>query len=162
MSAILYHDRKDWDYRETVIGETATENNASLRARLTDLEITANYLNSHQSDEMWRVVITTPSNTTIIKATNSSPHNKQDITIKFLTKLGELMDTHPNTSIQLLWLPRDAPFVGFKRARQLALEAIHTAVLNPEDEPHTIKNHRKTMKQEAIAKPPDGCTHSMF
>jgi hypothetical protein len=46
----------------------------------------------------------------------------------------------------LLWLPRTIPFVGFKRAKQLALEAIRTAEPNPDDDPHTIERQKKKTK----------------
>jgi hypothetical protein len=37
--------------------------------------------------------------------------------------------THLDTDIRLSWLPKSALFIGFKRARQLVLEAICTAKL---------------------------------
>jgi hypothetical protein len=49
--------------------------------------------------------------------------------LECLGRIGELLDAHPNLNIRLLWLPRSIPPVGFKRAKQLALEAIHTADL---------------------------------
>jgi hypothetical protein len=86
-------------------------------------------------------------------------------------------------NIRLLWLPRAIPSVGFKRAKQLALEAIHTADLRDIEEPHSIKNQKQKTKQAAIAtwserwheaprsslayqtaltKPPDGRPHPTF
>ena len=93
------------------------------------------------------------------------------------------MDTYPNLNITLLWLPRKIPFVGFKRAKQLALEAICMAEPKPNDEPHTIKHLKKKTKENTIAKwtehwhstphtllayrtaltkPPDGRLHPTF
>jgi hypothetical protein len=61
------------------------------------------------------------------------------------------MTLYPNLNIQLLWLPRNTPFVGFRRAKQLALEAVHTAEPSPDEEPHTIKYQKKKTKEAAIA-----------
>ena len=93
------------------------------------------------------------------------------------------MDTYPNLSIRLLWFPRKIPFVGFKRAKQLAFEAICTAVLDEIDEPYSIKNQKKKTEEDAIAswaehwhqmpctsltyqtaltEPPDGNPHPTF
>jgi hypothetical protein len=74
----------------------------------------------------------------------------QEESIRILKRLSLILDSHPNTNIVLLWLPRKAPFVGFKRTKQLALEAIRTT--NPDDitEPHTINSQRETTKDAAI------------
>jgi hypothetical protein len=49
--------------------------------------------------------------------------------------------THLDTDIRLSWLPKSAPFIGFKRARQLVLEAIRTAELTTVDE---LRTKRRT------------------
>ena len=59
--------------------------------------------------------------------------------------------TFPNANIALLWLPRKIPFVGFKRAKQLALEAARIADLTNLIEPQTINNQKKESKDAAIA-----------
>ena len=62
-----------------------------------------------------------------------------------------LTHVHPTTNIVILWLPRKIPFIGFKRAKQLALEAICTADLTDIVEPHTINNQKESTKDAAIA-----------
>jgi hypothetical protein len=59
-----------------------------------------------------------------------------------MEKLDEILRTHPDINISLSWLPKTAPFVGFKRARQLALEAIRTAEATAAEEPHTYRKQR--------------------
>ena len=56
--------------------------------------------------------------------------------LECLNKLSTIFENYPNTNIRLLWLPRSIPFIGFRRAKQLALKSIHTAALITEDEPH--------------------------
>jgi hypothetical protein len=68
-----------------------------------------------------------------------------------LKKLSDIFETCPNTNIVFLWLPKKAPFVGFKRAKQLALEAIRTSNTMDITEPHTIKSQKKATKDAAIA-----------
>ncbi len=69
---------------------------------------------------------------------------------QLLTKIGELTNAHPNLSIRLLWLPRSIPFIGFRRAKQLALEAICIAPAEAAKEPCTIKNQKQKTREEAI------------
>jgi hypothetical protein len=82
------------------------------------------FLTTQQAEAQLEVIIASPSNLAISKVLNTSPHEEQDITIKCLGKIGEIITAYPNTNIKLLWLPRTTSFVGFKRAKQLALEAI--------------------------------------
>jgi len=60
----------------------------------------------------------------ISKTLDPSPHEEQETALQHLASLGELLTNYPNTRIRLQWLPRKGPFVGFRRAKQLALEAI--------------------------------------
>jgi ribonuclease HI len=182
-SAVLYHNGRDWKHLEKVLGESATEADAALKALSTALDLLSDFLSATHPVNPPRVVITTPSSFAINKALNPSPHDEQNISLECLTKIGELMDLFPVLNIQLLWLPRSSPFVGFKRAKQLALEAIRSAELTPELEPHTIKHQKKKTKEAATAswadrwhkaprtsliyrtaltKPPDGRTHPTF
>ena len=112
-----------------------------------------------------------------------SPHEEQAVSIDCLTKIGELTNTHPNLNIQLLWLPRSIPFVGFRRAKQLALEAICIAPAGAAEEPCMIKNQKQKTREKAITtwatqwhqapctslayrtaltKPPDSQAHPVF
>jgi hypothetical protein len=182
-SAVLYHLGRDWKHTEKVFGETVTEADAALRALTPALDVLADFLSTQQFEVPLKVFIASPSNCTISKALNTNPHHEQSVTIENVEKLGELLTAFPHVNIQLLWLPRSIPFVGFKRAKQLALEAIRTADPNPEEEPHTIKHQKQKTKQAAIAswakrwhesprtslayrtaltRPPDGRTHPIF
>ena len=49
-----------------------------------------------------------------------------------------------------MWLPRSIPFVGFKRAKQRALETIRTADIATLKEPHTIKCQKEDTKHQAV------------
>jgi hypothetical protein len=93
------------------------------------------------------------------------------------------MRSHPGLKVTIAWLPRNCPFIGFRRARQLALEAIRTADLEAVMEPQTIQSQKARAKQQAIqtwterwhqaprtsfayqtalTKPPDGRPHPTF
>ena len=65
-------------------------------------------------------------------------HEEQVVSLNCLKKIGTIIDSYLNVNIRLLWLPRSIAFIGFRRAKQLALKAIHTAVLNEDDELHSI------------------------
>ena len=81
-----------------------TENDTALRSLIPALDVLTDFLDM-----------------------NASPHEEQAVSIDCLRRIGELLDAHPNTNIWLLWLPRTIPSDGFKRAKQLTLEAIRTA-----------------------------------
>jgi len=51
-----------------------------------------------------------------------------------MQRIDEILCTHLDTDIRLSWLPKSAPFIGFKRATQLVLEAICMAKLTIVDE----------------------------
>lgn len=67
-------------------------------------------------------------------------------------KIEEILHAHPGTNMRLGWLPKTAPFVGFKRARQLAMEAIRTADADDVEELHTIRSQKAKTEEAAVAK----------
>ena len=68
-----------------------------------------------------------------------------------MKSLSVILTHHLNTNIVFLWLPRKITFIGFKRAKQQALEAIRIANLAKIIEPHTINNQKEATKEAAIA-----------
>jgi len=92
-----------------------------------------------------------PSEVAVKKALDASPHEEQEVSLLILRRLSTILDLHPNTNIALLWLPRKAPLIGYERAKQLALEAIRTAVPAEITEPNTISNQKEATKSAAIA-----------
>ena len=65
----------------------------------------------------------------VSRALDASPHEEQTISLENLRRIGDLLDSYPNMNIRLLLLYRNSLSVGFKRAKQLAFEAIRTADL---------------------------------
>ena len=66
-------------------------------------------------------------------------------------KIDNILHFHPNSTIHLLWLPKAISFVGFRRVKQLAMEAIQTADLEEVDKPHSI-NKQKCKTKVAVVK----------
>jgi hypothetical protein len=182
-SAVLYHNGRDWKHTEQILGEMVTTNDAALCSLIPALDILTDFTNTQGNDTQCNVLIFLSSNFAVSKALDASPHEEQATSIECLQKIGELLDTHPNMNIRLLWLPRTIPSVGLKRARQLAFEAIRTADLRGVEEPHSIKDQRQKTKeaaitawaerwhqaprsslayQTALTKPPDGRPHPTF
>jgi hypothetical protein len=131
-SAVLYHKGWDWRHRESVLGESATEADVVLKALSIALDLLLDFLTANHPTNLPRAMIATVSSFAINKVLNHSAHEEQNVSLECINKIGELLDSFPNLNIQLLWLPRSAPFIGFKRAKQLALEAIRTADLAPD------------------------------
>jgi len=78
------------------------------------------------------------------------PHEEQVVAIVHMERLGELLSAYPNLNIKLLWLPSKCPFIGFKRAKQLALEAIRTADITTTTETQSIRCQKANTQVEAI------------
>jgi len=112
-STVLYSKGRDWKHKEKVFGETVTENNAALQALILALELLHNFISSHEEDACHDALILLSSNYAIRKALNPSLHEEQSISLTCLGKIGELMDLYPNMTMQLFWLPRVIPFIGF-------------------------------------------------
>jgi hypothetical protein len=160
-----------------------TEADASLRTLHTGLNILTYFLGNLATRKENFITILIPSTAAINRALDASPHEGQKKSISVLRKLSDIFEAYPNTNIVFVWLPRKAPFVGFKRAKQLALEAIRTANTANIIKPHTITSQKKATKdaaitawtekwhqsphtskvyQTALTLPPDGKTHHTF
>jgi hypothetical protein len=182
-SAVLYHNGREWKHKERVFGETVTVNDTALRSFIPALDVLTDFLTTQPNNPQRNILIFLSSNLAVGRVLDASPHAEQAVSIECLARIGELLDAHPNVNIWLLWLPRTIPWVGFKRAKQLAFEAIRTADLRDVKEPHTINGQKKKTRETAIAawaerwhqaprsslaykialtRPPDGRPHPTF
>ena len=185
-SAVLYHEGRDFKHAERVYGESITETDTRIRALSPGLKLLADFLatqNAQQQDGPGEAILAFPHATPLKKTLDASPHEEQATAIEHITQLGEILQNHPNLNIKLLSLPRNVPFVGFRRAKQLALEAIRTANLDELTDPQTIKSQRERIESDvisrwaerwyqdphtslayrtALTKPPDGKPHPTF
>ena len=182
-SAVLYHEGRELQHAEEVLGESVTEADAHTRALTPGLNALTVFLATRPVQQHALIILLVPSNPALNKMLNASPHDEQAASIRHLKKLGELLSTYPHTQVRLQWLPTKVPFIGFLRARQLAFEAIRTAILTGPHEPPSIKKQKEATKRAAIAKwenryynnprtslafqtalrsPPEGKTHHTF
>jgi hypothetical protein len=141
-SAVLYHEGKEAGHKEQVSGETVTDSDMCIQSLGPGLEILAHFLNNQGTQKLDRVIIVLLSAAAIKRTLDASLHREQASVIRHLNQLGELLHAHPNLSIKLLWLPSTCNFVGCRRARQLTLEAIHTADLGLVNKPQTIAKQK--------------------
>ena len=149
-SAVLYHNRCKWKHIEKIFGEIVTEYDTALCSFILALDIIADFMHTQPNNSQHNILVFLSSNSAVNRVLDASPHEEQAASIESLKRIGELINAHLNLNIQLLWLPRTAPSVSFKRAKQLALEAIHTANLRDIEELHTIKDQKKKTKAAAI------------
>jgi len=154
-----------------------------IRAIQTALDALIPFLENPTTRKPKLITISLTSNTAIKKALDASPHEDQNESIIILKRLNNIVENFPDANFVFLWLPRKVPFVGFKRAKQLALEAIRTANTTNIIEPHTINKQKESTADTAITKwterwhqsphtskayqtaltaPPDGKTHHTF
>jgi ribonuclease HI len=182
-SAALYQGGKERNHTERSLGQTLTETDAALRSLHSGLDALTTFLDSDATQQQKLITITIESGVAINRALDASPHEDQGESLKILRRLSDFLERFPNANITLLWLPRKVPFVGFKRAKQLALEAARTANLNDVAEPQTINSQKKASRdavvttlierwhqspqtsmayRTALNAPPDGKTHHSF
>jgi hypothetical protein len=182
-SAALYREGRENHHAERVFGQTVTEQDITLRSLHSGLDTLTSLLDAHPAQQHKPINIALTSDSALKKALNASPHTDQAESIKLLGRLNELIDKYPELNITLLWLPKKSPFVGFRRTKQLALEAARTADLTNVIEPQTIDNQIKHAEHAAIkawttrynqaprtsmayrtalTTPPDGKTHHTF
>ena len=182
-SAVLYQGGKERRHCEKILGETVTEPDATLRSVQVGLDALSSLLESDTTHQRTLINISLASGTAVNRALDASPYDDQEESIGLLKRLSNLFERYPHANIVLIWLPRKAPFIGFRRAKQLALEAIRTASLADIIEPQTISNQKLKAREAAIAtwaeryyhsphtsliyrtaltKPPDGKTHHTF
>jgi hypothetical protein len=150
-SAALYQKGKEERHAERILGETVTEQDIMLRALHSEIDTLTSFLDTHPAEQHKLTTIASPSEAALKRALDASPHKDQAESIKILEKLDTLIDKYPDINITLLWLPKKSPFIGFQRARQLALEAVRTADLTNFNEPQTLGNQLKQAEHTAVA-----------
>jgi hypothetical protein len=182
-SAVLYHEGREHGHVETVFGEAITEADALTRALSPGLDALILLLTDRPAQHHVLAVFLIPSGPALNKTLDTSPHEEQATALDHIERLGELLTTFPNVQVRLQWLPRKVPFIGFRRARQLAFEAIRVADPREFHEPPSIKKLEETTKRAvisiwegryyvnprtsfayktAIQGPPDGKAHHTF
>ena len=152
-SAVIYHEGRDFKHVERVYGETIMENDTRIRSLSPGLDVLTDFLSSQSTWNHSRpreVLLTFPHSMPIRKMLDTSPHKEQATTIKHLEQIGEILHSYPSLNIKLLSLPRGISFVGFKRAKQLAMEAIRMANINEIRKPQTIRNQKDEAERTAI------------
>ena len=109
-----------------------TDADTSLLALSLGLEALSDFLHNQDPDPpvQGTVVILTSAAAAIGRALDATPHDGQTTSIQCIRSIEDTLRAHPNLNIRLGWLPKAAPFVGCKSARQLALEAVRTAALD--------------------------------
>jgi hypothetical protein len=182
-AAVLYHEGRELRHAEVVFGESITESDAMIRSLSPALDLLTHFLAARPAHAHTPINILVPSALIISKALDASPHEEQGAALRHLEKLSELFLSHPTANIKLQWLPRKSHFIGFRRVKQLAFEAIRVADLATIEEPHTIRQQKTHTKAEAftvwggryyqaphtsmshktaLQGPPDGLPHPTF
>lgn len=150
-SATLYHKGKESRHVEKVFGEAVTEADVRIRALTPGLEAIAHHLANKPTQTHESFTILLSSSQALGRTLDPSTHEEQEVSLQHLRSLGEILNAFPNTNVILQWLPKKIPFVGFRRAKQLAMEAIRTAETANLEDPPTIRKQQKEARDAAIA-----------
>jgi hypothetical protein len=110
----LYQEGRERKHTERILGQSVTESNAILRSLHSGLDTLTTFLDDEPVHRSKLIIFTLALGTAINKALDSSPHENQEESLKILRRLSNLIDTFPNINITLMWLPRKAPFIGFR------------------------------------------------
>jgi hypothetical protein len=109
-----------------------------IRALSPALDLLTLFLASRPAHAHTPITILSPSTLAINRSLDASPHEEQASVLRHLEKLSELLTSYPGVNIRFQWLPRKSPFVRFRRAKQLAFEAIRVSDPTAIEEPHSI------------------------
>ena len=182
-AAVLYHEGRESDHAEKVSGETLTPLDTWTRALTPALDAIALHLATKPTLTQVSFKILFPSNLALHRMLDPSTHEEQVVALGHLEKFDELLTAYPSIDITLQWLPRKIHFAGFRRAKQLAFQAIRTAIPAEIEEPLSLKKQKELARDGAIAKwaerwhqaprtslayrtalhaPPDGRAHLTF
>ena len=183
-AAMLYHRGRERGHEVRVFGEAVTIIDTWTRALAPALEAIATLLSDTPAQTREHFKILLSSNAALCRTLDPSTHEEQEVSLRHLEKLGELLASYPEITITLQWLPRKILFAGFRRAKQKALSAIRTAApANSLDQPPSINKIKETARVGAIAEwaekwhmaprtslayrtalraPPDGRAHHTF
>ena len=149
-SATLYQRGKERRHLEKVFGESITVADTRTRALTPGLDAITLHLANKPTQRQETITILLSSSSALSRALDPSTHEEQETALHHLEALGKILNAFPNINVVLQWLPKKIPFVGFRRAKQLALEAIRTADAANLEDPQTIKNQKKTAREAAI------------
>ena len=149
--AVLYHEGREYGHAERNFGDSVTETDALIRSLTPGLDVLTTFLATKTPQYRSLIIFLIPSSPALNKMIDASTHEEQATSIRHLKILGELFLTYPNIEVRLQWLLRKVPFIGFRRAKQLAFETIRLA--DPADlrDPQSIKKQTDTVQRAAIA-----------
>ena len=150
-AAMLYHEGRESGHAESVFGESVTPADAWIRTLTPALDAITSHLTNKPAHTHETFMVLIPSNPALCRTLDPSIHEEQEVSLRHLEKLGEILNAHPNTDVILQWLPRKIHFAGFRRAKQMALNAIRTAVTADLRKLATIKKQKKTARDSATA-----------
>jgi hypothetical protein len=143
-AATLYHEGREFGHHEEVFGETVTEADAHICALASGLDTLTLFLNTRSTLTEATIFFVFPSDPALKRSLDTLPHEEQEASLDHISLF------HTHIIVRLQWLPKMAPFIGFRRSRQLAFEAIHTTDLTGLQKPQTIKSQKKATKDTAV------------
>ena len=123
-AAVLYYTGREQGHTENILRQSLTTADALTQAIAPGLTSLSSFLDTRPAEAQARAVLLIPSGLALNRILDTSTHEEQATSIRHMKRIEAILTTHPNISIKLQWLPRKIPFVGFQRAKQLALEAI--------------------------------------
>ena len=84
-----------------------------VQATAPGLTALSTFLNNRPAETQTHVTFLIPLGLALSRMLDTSPHKEQAASIRHLERIDTMLTMHPNITINIHWLPRKIPFVGF-------------------------------------------------
>ena len=146
-AAVLYHKKTEWGHNVSILGEKMTQNDSETEALRPALALLADF--ADETNYTGPVQIVTGSPTASQRFLDFTQHESQRLSLEFAWNIDALLTAHQGITMCIQHAKRNPVLAGFKRTRQLALEAVKGPLPNKR-RPPSISYQRSETRATAI------------
>ena len=121
-AAALYYRGSEWGHTVSILGEKLTQADIEVEALRPALNLLRDFANETKYTGPIQVITGSPSAPG--KFLDFSPHPTQHVSLEFAHQIDSFVSENPGVFLTILYAKRNPTLEGFKRSRQLALEAV--------------------------------------
>jgi hypothetical protein len=147
-AAVLYYKRSEWGHTERTLGEYLTQADIDLETVQSALTLLEDFVRETNFTGPIHLITRLP--TVPHQIFGFGQHATQRVSLTLAWKIDALLSEYPQITLMLQYAKRNPALGGFRRARQLALEAVRRP-LNNDQHPPSIHFQRTENKAEAIS-----------
>ena len=147
VAAVLYHTRSEWGHTENVLGEKLTQIDIEVAALQPALKLLRDFTNETKYTGPVQVITGSPTAPGLFL--DFSPHDTQYTSLALAREIDSLTTENPLIFITIQYAKKNPALGGFKRIRQLALDAVKRPLSNEYQAP-SIQFQRAETRATAI------------